>query len=47
MSVHAPDLDGKVNENARLQAPIHAMLLGLQSIVGGQGGETQVTSVTG
>jgi hypothetical protein len=27
MSVHAPDLDGKVNENTRLLAPIHAMLL--------------------
>src|ERR1022692_4174559 len=40
MSVHTPDLDGKVNENARLKAPIHAMLLGLKSIVGGHGGET-------
>jgi hypothetical protein len=30
MSVHAPDLDGKVNENARLAAPIHAMLLDLE-----------------
>ena len=43
MSVHAPDLDGKVNEDTRLLAPIHAMLLGLEwcprvvFLSGGQG----------
>src|SRR5580704_4911742 len=30
MNVHAPDLDRKINENARLAAPVHAMLLGFK-----------------
>jgi hypothetical protein len=30
MCVHAPDLDRKVHENARLTAPIHLMLLGFE-----------------
>src|SRR5260370_32930898 len=36
--IHPPDLDGEVNENPRLTAPVHARLLGFRSRFQATGG---------